>query len=141
MRILLLALVLVAAAGSLPAHAADGVPAYTDLLADCAKSKDPACAGEQAVLAPQWPKALSGDLFSLRNFAFCLGNGCYGALRIDPVRACALRIVVAAIGDQPVSQEDRNRFNQDCGQLGADDQQAAKVAARDMVRTIRRANP
>ena len=60
MRALLLAFLLVVS--GLPALAADGVPAYADLLADCTKSDDPACAGQQTVLAPQWPKALAGDL-------------------------------------------------------------------------------
>ena len=141
MRALLLAPVLIVCAGALPSSAADAVPAYADLLADCTVSKDPACTGEQAVLAAQWPKALSGELLSLRNFAFCLADGCYGALKVDPVKACALRIVVAAIGDGPVQQTDRDNFNQDCGPLGADDQQVAKVMARDVVRTIRRAAP
>lgn len=141
MRALLPALVLIVVAGALPAYAADGVPVYTDLLADCAVAKDPACAGEQAVLAEQWPKALSGDLLSLRNFAFCLADSCYGALKVDPVKACALRIVVAAIGDGPVQQADRNNFDQACGPLGADDQQTAKLTARELVRAIRRARP
>lgn len=142
MRALLLALVFIASAVGLPVHAADGVPAYADLLADCSASKDAACAGEQTVLAGQWPKALSGDLLSLRNFAFCLSDGCYGALMVDHVKACALRIVVAAIGDRPVPQADRDSFDQECGPLGPEDQQTAKVLARDVVRTIvRRPTP
>lgn len=142
MRALFLALVLMISAGALSARAADGVPDYADLLADCAASKDTACAGEQTVLAGQWPKALSGDLLSLRNFAFCLADGCYGALKVDHVKACALRIVVAAIGNGSVPQADRDSFDQECGPLGPDDQQTAKIMARDVVRTIvRGANP
>lgn len=79
--------------------------------------------------------------FSLRNFAFCLSDGCYGALKVDHVRACALRIVVAAIGDGPVMQSDRDSFDQECGPLGPEDQQTAKLEARDIVRAIRRARP
>lgn len=141
MRALFLALVLLVSTGPFPAHAADGIPAYADLLADCRVSSDAACAGQQTALAPQWPKALAGDLPSLRNFAFCLADGCYGAFRLDPVRACALRIVVAAIGDRPVPDEDRANFERDCGPLGPDDQQAAKVSARDLVRAIREGAP
>jgi len=139
MRALLIAFVLMVSMGNPPAAAADGVPAYADLLADCAASSDTACPGQQKALAAQWPKALSGSLPSLRNFAFCLADGCYGAFKIDPVRACALRIVVAAIGDRPIAAEDRDNFDHDCSPLGADDQQAAKMAARDLVRAIRQA--
>lgn len=141
MRTLPLALVLLMLAGTLSARAAEGVPAYNDLLADCSRSSDSACPGQQVALAPQWPKALSGDLPSLRNFAFCLADGCFGAFRRDSVRACALRIVVAAIGDRPIPDEDRTNFDRDCGPLGADDQQAAKIAARDFVRAIREGTP
>ncbi|MBS1164615.1 MAG: hypothetical protein H6R00_640 [Proteobacteria bacterium] len=141
MRALLSALVFLLWSGDLPAYAVDGVPAYADLLADCAAAKDSACAGEQAILAAQWPKALSGNLLSLRNFAFCLSDSCYGALKVDPVKACALRIVVAAIANDPVQQADRDNFDQACGPLGPEDQQTAKITAREVVRAIRRARP
>ncbi len=139
MRALLLALIL--AVGGPPAFAADGVPAYADLLADCAAAGDAACAGQQTVLAAQWPKVLSGDPLSLRNFAFCFADGCFGALKVDPVRACALRIVIVAIDDGPIRNEDRDNFDRDCGPLGPEAQQAAKIAARDVVRAIRRGAP
>ena len=138
MRVLSLALFLAISAGASPALAGDGVPQYADLLADCAASDNAACPGQQTALAPQWLKALAGDLPSLRNFAFCLADGCYGAFKVDTVRSCALRIVVAAIGERPVPDEDRSNFERDCGLLGEEDQQAAKIAARDLVRAIRR---
>ena len=72
MRTLLLALVFVASIGNLPASAADGMPAYADLIADCAASSDAACSGQQVVLASQWPKALSGDMLSLAQFCVLL---------------------------------------------------------------------
>lgn len=139
MRGLLLAFVL--AVSGLPAFAAEGVPAYADLIADCAASGDAACVGQQTILAPQWPKVLSGDPLSLRNFAFCFADGCFGALKIDRIRACSLRIVIVAIGARPVQSEDQDNFNKDCGPLGPEAQQAAKVAARDVVRAIRRGAP
>jgi len=141
MRALFLASILGLAASCLPAFAAEGVPAYADLLADCAASNDAACDGQQTVLAAQWPKALAGDPLSLRNFAFCLADGCFGALTVDPVKACALRIVIVAINNEPVRSEDRDNFGKDCGPLGPDEQQAAKIVARDLVRTIRRGAP
>lgn len=141
MRAMPIALGLLVFAGAFSVRAAEGVPTYKDLLADCAASSDSACPGQQTALAAQWPKALSGDLPSLRNFAFCLGDGCFGAFKIDPVRACALRIVVAAIGDRPIPADDRDNFDKDCGPLGAEDQQAAKIAARDFVRAIRNGTP
>ena len=136
MRALLLAVLLVVS--GVPALAADGVPAFADLLADCAKSDDPSCAGQQAALAPQWPKALSGSPLALRNFAFCLADGCYGALKIDPVKACALRIVVAVAMGRDIGTEDRDNFDRACGPLGPEDQDSAKLLAREVVRTIRR---
>lgn len=141
MRVLSLALFLAISVGCPPAFAADGVPEYADLLADCATANNSACPGQQTALAPQWPKALSGNLQALRNFAFCLADGCYGAFKVDPVRGCALRIVIAAIGERPIPDEDRGNFERDCAPLGAEDQQTAKVAARDMVRAIRRGTP
>ena len=136
MRALLLAFLLVVS--GLPALAADGVPAYADLLADCTKSDDPACAGQQTVLASQWPKALAGNTLALRNFAFCLADGCYGALKVDPVKACALRIVVAVAMGRDIGTEDRDNFDRACGPLGPEDQDSAKILAREVVRTIRR---
>ncbi len=136
MRPFLISLVLAFLAA--PAFAADGVPAYADLLANCATANNAACPGQQTALAPQWPKALAGDIPSLRNFAFCIGDGCYGAFKVDPVRACALRIVVAAIGERPVPADDRDNFEKACNMLGEGDQQSAKVQARDLVRAIRR---
>lgn len=141
MRLLLLTSILLVLAGASTSHAAGGMPAYNALLADCAASSDTACAGQQTALAPQWPKALSGDIPSLRNFAFCLSDGCYGAFKRDPVRSCALRIVVAAIGDRPISAEDRDNFDRDCSPLGPDDQESAKIMARDVVRGIRQNAP
>ena len=110
MRVLSLALFVAISAGGSPALAADGVPEYASLLADCAASGNAACPGQQTALAPQWSKALSGDLPSLRNFAFCLADGCYGAFKVDPVRSCALRIVVAAIGERPVPRRRPRQF-------------------------------
>ena len=136
MRALLLAFLLVVS--GLPALAADGVPAYADLLADCTKSDDPACAGQQTVLASQWPKALAGNTLALRNFAFCLADGCYGALKVDPVKACALRIVVAVAMGRDIGTEDRDNFDRTCGPLGPEEQDSAKILAREVVRTIRR---
>ena len=136
MRALLLAILLVVS--GVPALAADDVPAFADLLADCAKSDDPSCAGQQAALAPQWPKALSGSPLALRNFAFCLADGCYGSLKIDPVKACALRIVVAVAMGRDIGTEDRDNFDRTCGPLGPEEQDSAKILAREVVRTIRR---
>lgn len=141
MRLMPLSLILLVLAGATSSHAAGGMPAYNALLADCSASSDAACAGQQAALAPQWPKALSGDVFSLRNFAFCLADGCYGAFKHDPVRACALRIVIAAIGDRPIPADDRDNFDRDCSPLGPDDQESAKIMARDVVRSIRQTTP
>lgn len=141
MRLLLLTSILLVLAGASHSHAAGGMPAYKALLADCAASSDAACPGQQVALEPQWPKALSGDIFSLRNFAFCLADGCYGAFKRDPVRACALRIVIAAIGDRPIPTDDRDNFDRDCGPLAPDDQDSAKFMARDLVRSIHQKAP
>ncbi|PKR88077.1 hypothetical protein CXZ10_16610 [Pleomorphomonas diazotrophica] len=141
MRVLFLALLLALFANTPAAFAADRMPAYADLLADCTTVSEAACPGQQTALAPQWPKALAGNLQALRNFAFCFADGCYGAFKVNPVRACALRIVVAAIGERPIPDEDSANFERDCGPLGVEDQQTAKVAARDMVRAIRQGTP
>lgn len=134
MRIVLLALVLMSIVRPLAAQ--EGVPAYAELLADCSQSANQDCAGQQAALAPQWSKALRGDYLALKNFAFCLGDGCYGAFKVDPVMACAFRIVIAARAGAGLAQEDRDGFNRDCGPLDANQQPMAKLRARSLNRAI-----
>lgn len=133
--------VLILLAVAMPVRAAEeGVPTFVEMLADCRASADAACAGQQEALAPQWPKALKGDELALRNFAFCLGNGCYGALKVDPVMACALRIVVAARAGVGLTADDRAGFERDCGALDEDGQSNAKLRARSLYRAIAAAN-
>lgn len=132
MRIVLLALVLLAFVR--PAAAQEGIPQFADLIADCAQSTSPDCAGQQQALEPQWQKALRGDYLSLKNFAFCLDDGCYGAFKTDPVMACALRIVIAARSGMDLAQEDRKAFEDDCDKLDTDQQPLAKLRARSIYR-------
>ena len=132
MRIVLLALVLLAVAG--PAAAQEGIPQFADLTADCSQSTSPDCLGQQQALEPQWQKALRGDYLSLKNFAFCLNDGCYGAFRTDPVMACAIRIVIAARAGMDLAQEDRQAFQDDCDKLDVDQQTLSKLRARSIYR-------
>jgi hypothetical protein len=132
MRIVLLALVLLAFAR--PATAQEGIPQFGDLIADCSQSTNADCSGQQQALEPQWQKALRGDYLSLKNFAFCLNDGCYGAFKPDPVMACALRIVIAARAGMDLAQEDRQAFQDDCDKLDTDQQQLSKLRARSLYR-------
>lgn len=134
MRIVLLALVFLALVR--PAAAQEGIPRFADLIADCSQSTSQDCNGQQRALEPQWEKALRGDYLSLKNFAFCLNDGCYGAFRADPVMACALRIVIAARSGVDLAQEDRKAFEEDCDRLDADQQVLAKLRARSIYRGI-----
>lgn len=138
LRLLSVLLLLAVAAPALAAE--EGIPTFVEMLADCRASKDTACPGQQEALAPQWPKALKGDELALRNFAFCLGNGCYGAFKVDPVMACALRIVIAARAGVGLTADDRAGFENDCGPLDEDGQGNAKLRARSLYRAITAAN-
>ncbi|WP_237153336.1 hypothetical protein [Oryzibacter oryziterrae] len=102
-------------------------------LRECGPTSDSSCAYERQVLADQWPKALGGDYQSQRNIAFCLSDGCYDAMQVDKVAACAWRMVIVASGDPSVERGDLDNYVSACRMgLSTDEQQAARTTAERM---------
>ena len=44
-----------------------------------------------------YAKAFEGDYGAVRNVAFCLNDGCYGAIKIDREESCAWRYVAFSL--------------------------------------------
>jgi hypothetical protein len=102
-------------------------------LRDCGPTSDSGCTYERQVLSDQWPKALQGDYQAQRNIAFCQADGCYDAMQVDKVRACAWRMVILASGDPSVEQGDLDNYASACRMdLSTDEQQAARSTAEHL---------
>lgn len=127
MYALLLALLLSLYIG--PARAGEDYD-FLDHLTDCAADSDSTCVFERGVLREQWPQALAGHYPSQRNVAFCLSNGCYGAVRVDRVLACAWRIVILGSGVPQIEDSDRANYSAACRfAISPDDLEIAKDIA------------
>lgn len=80
----------------------------------CIDDGDKMCAVSHAEMKAQWPKALKGDYQSQRNVAFCLSNGCDGAVTIDRLTSCTWRIVILASGSGKIVSTDILNYRQAC---------------------------
>jgi hypothetical protein len=133
MRLLLLVASLCLSAGT--AVAADYSAAAN--FTDCQGGTDKGCLFQQNVLKEQWPQALAGHYPSQRNVAFCLADGCYGAVRPDPIMSCAWRIVIMASGARELEKSDRDNYLMACAaSLSSADLAAAKKSAWDLFYAI-----
>jgi hypothetical protein len=87
-------------------------------LSSCIGAGDPAwCEGNRESFEREFPLAMKGDYGSQRNIAFCLREGCDGAVQKNPTLSCAWRIVIVASGDPEVSGGDTDNFSLACGGL------------------------
>ena len=88
------------------------------------------CEGDQKQFLREYPKAYEGDYESERNVGNCLQSGCSGALRKNPIQACAWRMVLMTSGSPKVNDLDAADLKIACGRLAeAERQDAAQRAA------------
>lgn len=89
------------------------------IVQGCIVTSDEAmCKANVAEFRSDWKKAHRGDYQAQRNVAFCLARGCDGAVGVDPVHACAWRIVIMA-SNGPVDGGDAANLRNECGSLPA----------------------
>ncbi|UYO38577.1 hypothetical protein KQX62_17915 [Rhodopseudomonas palustris] len=85
-----------------------------------------------------YPLAWRGDYQGQRNIAFCLRDGCDGAIRTNPITGCAWRMVIVASGSPKVDSSDTLNLKTDCGKLDAVEREAASAQAARMLAKIQR---
>lgn len=64
-----------------------------------------------------WPLAWKGDLDAQRNVAFCLSDGCDGAVIIDDVAACSWQTVLASADPLLTTSIDAANLDNFCSSL------------------------
>lgn len=83
-----------------------------------------------------WPLAWRGDYQAQRNVAFCLTNGCDGAVQINKTAGCAWRVVILSAAHDTAGDGDVDNLNSSCGSLDLAGRSAADMKARDIFRRI-----
>lgn len=102
------------------------------IVQGCIATSDEAmCKANVAEFRSDWKKAHRGDYQAQRNVAFCLSRGCDGAVGIDPVQACAWRILIMA-SNGPVDGGDAANLRNECGSLPA----AWKIDATNLAKNL-----
>ena len=94
------------------------------------------CKWQVTTFTEDHASALVGDYQAQRNVAYCLKSGCDGAIRQEPVTACAWRIVILASGSFSVDASDEGNFNVDCGALSSSQQRRALTQAGTLYKAI-----
>lgn len=108
-----------------------------DIKRHCDGSPDPEiCAEALTTIGADFDAAHAGDYQGQRNLAFCLSNGCAGAVMVDPVAACAWRIIVLASASPSIDSSDAENYGFDCGRIGRTGEARAMVLARAKFRGI-----
>lgn len=83
--------------------------------------------------------AKAGDYQAQRNVAYWLSGGNGGALPINPILACAWRIVILESGSQSVDSSDVSNKQFYCNKkLDADGVRAAEAQAKNLLKAIPR---
>lgn len=78
-----------------------------------------------------------GDYDAQRNVAFCLINGCDGAVIPDRSSACAWRAVILATNSASATDVDANNIELECGQaLSPVQRELAITKSREIARKI-----
>jgi hypothetical protein len=85
-----------------------------------------------------FPLAMRGDYQGQRNVAFCLSEGCDGAIVKKPITACAWRMVIVGSGSPKVDQGDTANLKNACGRLDETERQAAAAQATTLLAKIPR---
>jgi hypothetical protein len=115
----------------------EGIP--TAPISGFCADETSSCVSDRADFANnQWPKAYSGDYQAQRNVAFCLSDGCYGAVQVNKLAACAWRRVILASGHDGVEDGDVRNMKLDCGTLDPLTQEVSSVRAKKLIEEIER---
>lgn len=96
------------------------------------------CAGAQTEFKADYPKAWRGNYQAQRNVAFMFGRDPDGAVRKNPLLACAWRMVIVNAGHLELGTTDTSNVKIDCGKLDEVEQAAATRQAITIQQTIRR---
>jgi hypothetical protein len=90
--------------------------------------------------------AIKGDYQGQRNVAFCLGDGCDGAVTRNTVLSCAWRLVIVRSGHLDLGWSDFQNLKDKCTpeKLGIEEHAAAEAQSRriaDMIANHVRVSP
>lgn len=111
----------------------------SDYELECEGASDVKWCNVQLAQFRKWfPLALRGDYQGQRNVAYCLSDGCDGAVMKKPITSCAWRIVIVGSGSPKVDQIDTNNLKNACGRLDETERQAAAAQAATLLAKIPR---
>lgn len=114
-----------------------GLPDFATEAPITGRCRDTLCETTRALFeARDWPKAWQGDYEAQRNVAFCLGNGCDGAVLIDQTSSCAWRGALIEMNKLEATDMDAASLEQECGVLSEVQKRIAIAKAQDIVSRI-----
>lgn len=98
------------------------------------------CRSTRETWEKNYSAAISGDYQGQRNVAYCLSDGCEGAIRVNPVLGCAWRMVILESGHLEADQTDTTNLKYFCGRekVDAAGLATAKAQARRMLKMLDR---
>lgn len=123
--------------GHAAAVAADDVAPHLTVCGYLAPAEEKDCAAEQAIWRKDWAQAYRGDHTGQRNVAYCLSTGCQGAVVQNLILGCAWRLLIMTSGSPEINDSDTRDLRMGCGQLAADELEAAKAQAMRLQRKVR----
>lgn len=103
-------------------------------------SADPMCETSRAELFVSSKYAYQGVYQAQRNLAFCLSDGCYGAVIPNQNLSCAWRIVIAASGNPQVDDLDVTSLKTCLSKLDAAGLAVARTRAAAVFKTVYKRN-
>jgi len=131
---------LICLAGASHARSLDNDAEVESLLADCAPLtgyNQSWCRAEQARFIQLFQRALGRDYHSQRSVASCLAGGCDGAVKVNPVAACAWRLLILESGYTFVNSIDTDNQKADCESLSTlQAQEAVRSLAGSLMQRI-----
>ncbi|WP_374406550.1 hypothetical protein [Pelagerythrobacter sp.] len=83
-----------------------------------------------------WPAAWRGDYQGQRNVAFCLSNGCEGAVAVDQTTGCAWRSVILETQVAEADDTDAANIEVECQDLSPVQVRLATKKAEQIVEAI-----
>lgn len=127
-----------------PASAAEWPPAENYIpIFECPEGdyKDD-CEYTRKKWADEYKAATDGKYQGQRNVAYCLSDGCLGAIHKNEVLGCAWRIVILKSGHLEIDSTDTSNFKTFCGGGHLDDagREAANAQAARILSMLPRPN-